>query len=851
MVGDQAVIRKCSACELANRPDLHTNCMQGIGPTNVDLMFIGKAPADEDDRIGRPMTGKNGVLFQELLEEAGFSLNEIFIDNCLKCAPGETKLKNKYVDACSGHLKQTLERVKPKAIVSVGAEALSWLTGYSGVKKYRKRGIPCKFDHDILVYSIGQPAQLFHAKNNSEKKKIRQELMEDLYWLKSKSRAGTLTRSGDMVTDHKMVTSIPEFYEVMAELRQFHTLSADIETADVSFTRGRLWPDKNGVISCIGFSGRPGHARSIPLYALGITTMHYWTDEDLNEHILPELKKFLFEEGKVFFGQNFIQFDQKWIKYEFGRDVDSGLIIDFDTMLGGYLLDEEGSNSLEELTVMYTSMPPWKKTQSYKDIVKQCKYNCIDVDATYRVRMAIESELKKLPKLKALMGSLMVPLAQEFYRMESRGIYIDPQAIDGLAKELNDKIESEIANIRSMPEVQRFELVENCTINVGSPDHVALVMEHYLKLPRYKKTGGGAYSTDNEVLTHYQDDPFVAGILQTRGLLKFKGTYCDGMREHIDGTGAIHTSYHATGTVTGRPTSTNPNLANIPREGTADKVLEDGKSIKRMFRARPGYCLLQADYSQIELRVLAMYSGCPVLVQAYRDGKDLHALTAATAHGIPVEQVVEDMRDGAKKINFGIIYGKYVDTLAEELFDIAVANYRKKGKDLDKLHDEVFIQRLKNKCTQEAKLFYDTHKKMHPMVWQYMTRQEETIKAWGFQETFSGRRRHYEEMSNHANRQAYNAPIQSYASDLTEMSMVTCGRIFREYKYDAHLLLTVYDSMIVEVNIDQFWEVADIIKMVMEGHKADHINVPLVAEFKAGPNWGDLRKVDIAKRTIK
>jgi len=726
----------------------------------------------------------------------------------------------------------------------MGAKALKWLTGYSGVRRFRRRSIPCLLDASIPVYVLEQPISLMHAKG-PEFYSLRARMVSDLMWLRDKAQEGTLHSADDMETDYKLARTVDDVREFLAEFGD-DPICWDIETGNAQFEK-TAFPFKGCNLVMIGLSGGPGHARVIPYEARGIGKLHYWTREELAEiHAL--LKPFW--KKHTFFGHNAVQFDQKWNLHYWPGEA---MTIDFDTMYVSHLLDEEpGGHKLEYLTTRHTKMPPWKSTFTLKDTKKLYEYNARDVDATYRVRLALEPLMNEAQWW--LHRELQIPLGHEFRRMEYRGIRVSMDNLDLLGSELEKIISKATSSLMVMDCVKAFELQKNKSLNPDSPHDVAYIMEHILKLPKVKETGTGLYSTDKEVLDHYSDVPFVSSLQLRRRAGKQHSTYFCSIKGHRQTSEYIHTNYLLHGTVTGRPAARNPNLLNQTREDTAQKAgLEDGSLIKGVFipsvwkthnrLARMGV-LLQADYSQAEIRVLAMYSQCPRLVAAYQAGLDIHTATAASAYDVPMDKVNKEMRSAAKIVNFGIIYGKGEPSLIADFVKAARAKARKLR--------IPFTADMELEASTRALDFLNKHKQNHPAVWSWMAQQEYTIRTQGYQETFFGRRRRYYRIDNAAIRQAYNFPIQSTASEFTLIALARLGRITRELGFAAVPVLTVYDSILWDCPQEEMWELADVCKQIMENLEFPFMaGVPMVADFEVGMNWGRLKSMNLDTREIQ
>jgi DNA polymerase-1 len=509
-------------------------------------------------------------------------------------------------------------------------------------------------------------------------------------------------------------------------------------------------------------------------------------------------------------------------------------------MFGHYLVDEDGNYGLDALSRIYTSMTPWKKMFNVRDTEKLCYYLCRDVDATWRCK---EEIVKLFTERKWwLMREVLLPLGHELKDMEYRGVRIDRKALKTLQACIQTKIEKEYKSIRAMEGVKAFEFEQNKELNLSSPQDLAKLMEFYLKLPCIARTAGGAYSTGEYVLEKLSWHAFVQHLRNVRSLLKLKGTYVDGMEARLDDNNIIHTSY-GVDTVTGRLNSSDPNLQNIPTDNTVGKVLEDPSQIKEMFIARDGHAFLYSDYAQAELRTLAMYSKDPTLIEAFRKGIDPHSATAAKVYAVELSQVSKGQRDDAKRVNFGIIYGRYLDSIADQFFEVAMQLERKQrtGRHEGEIRAE---------SQTAAKMFWDTHHAEFPLVWAYLDREVAMAREVGVLETFFGRQRHFETAGGHEDRQAMNFKIQSTASDFTLIALKRCAKMLRELGIPAYPLLTVHDSILFEVLLEHFWEAAEVIQHVMTNLNFPFMNVPLVADMEGGLSWGALKKLDIKNKRI-
>jgi DNA polymerase-1 len=816
---------KCNACELSCNPKLVTNRMEGFGSRNPDFLVYGFAPGRDDDLEGRPMVGMTGALFWQILAESGIARDRVFVSNLIKCAPFQTKLKDKHFKACQSHLLKEINLVKPKALIALGQWSTDWLTGIKGLKGLKRRGIPCRFRPEILVFSVKHPGSILR-RQGQEKTDLKIEIREDFIWLRKKAENNKLGEADETVTDYKVARTLEDVKSFVAELMEFDTLACDIET------NMEFFPEDGNHLIAIGFSAKKGHGRAIPLDAEGLNTTHYWEDgvlRQVRDLIRPLLSKTLF-------GHNFIQFDQKGINWFW--DLPGRLNIDFDTMFAHYLLDETvGMQNLEQIAMLYTSMPPWKKNFTLRDTEKLGNYLCMDVDATWRIREALESELSDLQR--SLLNNLMFPAANILHEMELHGVYVHKPNLFSLSTELHSRIESETRRLRLISEVQAFEFNKNIQFNIRSQDHIREIMEEYLKLPCIERTEGGLYCTDSETLEGYKDVEFVSAIQQIRGLTKLQGTYVDGILERIRKDGRIHTTYPMTATVTGRLASRNPNLQNIAGEDKVERVISDGSLIKGIFSTdSDDKCLLAFDYSQVEYRILAIESRDPGLIDTFRRGLDVHTATAALVYKKEVDKITKGDRVNAKRVNFGIVYGLGDEALQAKFVQGAKQEIEKQGRKITDAEAK--------KAAQEAIFFKKTHQEQFPHVWAWLELQALIIKTQGYQETRFGRRRRYPDgVDERAIRQAQNFVIQSEASDITMTSLVKCSKALKELGLKAVPILTVHDSIIFECPIEEIQHAALTCKTIMENPNFDWLTVPLKVDCEVGKTWGSMKKYDV------
>ena len=485
----------------------------------------------------------------------------------------------------------------------------------------------------------------------------------------------------------------------------------------------------------------------------------------------------------------------------------------FDTMLAHYLLQPELRHNMDymaETLLNYKTIhideligPRGKTQRSMRDLspAEVYEYACEDADITLRLKNVLEPRLKEAG-VESLFYDIEMPLMPVLAEMEMNGVCLDTDALAETSKLFTER----------MLQLERhiYELAGE-QFNIASPKQVGEILFDKLKIvEKAKKTKTGQYVTSEEVLQQLRNKhEIVADILEHRGLKKLIGTYIDALPKLINPrTGHIHTSFNQTITATGRLSSSDPNLQNIPIRG------EDGKEIRKAFIPEPGCLFFSADYSQIELRVMAHLSQDKNMVEVFREGKDLHAATAANIYKKPIEEVTRDERTKSKRANFGIIYGITVFGLAERL-DIP---------------------------RDEAKMLIDGYFATFPQVHDYMEKSKEVARQKGYVTTLFGRRRYLPDINSHnatvrgfAERNAINAPIQGTAADIIKVAMIHIHQRFKAEGIRSKMILQVHDELNFSVYPEEKEKVEQIV--IEEMQKAFPLNVPLVADSGFGQNW--------------
>ena len=485
----------------------------------------------------------------------------------------------------------------------------------------------------------------------------------------------------------------------------------------------------------------------------------------------------------------------------------------WDTMIAHYLIQPELHHNMDYMAEIYLNYqtihideligPKGKNQKSMRSLLPSqiYEYAAEDADITLRLKNKLEPELKKA-ECEDLFYNIEMPLMPVLAEMEMNGVCLDTASLAETSKQFTNRMNEIEARIYELAG-ERF--------NIASPKQVGEILFDKLKIvEKAKKTKTGQYVTSEEVLQQLRNKhEIVADILEHRGLKKLIGTYIDALPKLINPkTGHIHTSFNQTITATGRLSSSDPNLQNIPIRG------EDGKEIRKAFIPKPGCLFFSADYSQIELRVMAHLSQDAEMIKVFSEGKDLHAATAANIYKKPIEEVTRDERTKSKRANFGIIYGITVFGLAERL-DIP---------------------------RDEAKMLIDGYFETFPQVHDYMEKSKEVAREKGYVTTLFGRRRYLPDINSHnatvrgfAERNAINAPIQGTAADIIKVAMIHIYNRFKAEGIRSKMILQVHD----ELNFSVFPEEKEKVESIVleEMQNALNLSVPLVADSGFGQNW--------------
>ncbi len=607
--------------------------------------------------------------------------------------------------------------------------------------------------------------------------------------------------SAENIQGYLTIENTSHFYQMVEEglateifiekLIQQKSVCFDTETTDLNTHQAKLVG--------IAFSWEKGKGYYLPI-----------PEEDEKAQNTVNLLRPFFEAEEIEkIGQN-LKYDIK-VMANYNIEVKGPL---FDTMLAHYIINPDMRHNMDVLSETYLNYQPvsiesliGKKGKNQKSmrevpVKEQTEYAVEDADITLQLKRFFAEELKDANNEK-LFNEIEVPLLRVLAAMEMEGIRLDKDFLN----KLSDALEKDILQLEKTIYEEAGE-----EFNIGSPKQLGDILFGKLKLvDKPKKTRTGQYSTAEDVLSYLASDhQIVADVLEWRGLVKLKNTYVDALPEQIEEkTGRIHTDYMQTVAATGRLSSNNPNLQNIPIR------TERGREVRKAFIPRDeNYVLLAADYSQIELRIIAALSKEENMMKAFQDGEDIHASTAAKVFNVPMEEVTREQRSNAKTVNFGIIYGVSAFGLSNQT-DLTRA---------------------------ESKELIETYYKTYPKLRDYIDEQVEFAREHGYVSTVMGRRRYLKDINarNHvvrsgAERNAVNAPIQGSAADIIKVAMINIQKKLKAGNYKSKMLLQVHDELVFDVHKEELEELKPMIQSEMEN--AFELEVPLEVELGTGQNW--------------
>lgn len=815
----------CQLCPLQHK--VRSPCLAADGEPG-GLLVLGEFPSEVEDRQGRPFASASGAYVRELINR--WWHGPVVFDNGIRCAPGARKVLPTAISACRGYTAAVLRDARPSRVVAVGPTAVASLVGRSFALLSVRKGW-ARMASGVPVFFVLPTWQVMRNRY------LRAWFEEDMEW--------ALTADVPLLADVtvNILESVQESADACLELALEEWFAFDYETF------GRRHDDE---FRAITLAATPGS---------NTDSAFVWPDELLNEPaVIAQLAR-LMSDPTVAKGAQNVKFDAGVCR-KIGAPVDR---LCFDTQLWRKMLEADALASLEQQQALVgrgggkdeakqwvaAAAREWgkfikkpsaqpevlkfvpqdvrikvaqriaahadPKVYSYIGIppeVRHC-YAAMDAVTCAKLKERHEPAIRAEPGLSMVWDGVVEDLIGAVVSMESNGVLVDPAAVRALQEQCQEQID-EVAEV-----IELYGLE-----NPNSADQVARVLFDELKLPSAKTTAGGKRTTSAEVLEKLRH-PLSAAILKFRKASKFKSQYANSMLEFVQDDGRVHPSLKIDGTETGRLSCEEPNLFNIPRAETPM-----GKMCRDCFVAPPGFMLLEADYSQIELRVAAMLSGDEVMLDFFRRGVDFHLATAkliAPLFGLNPDDIDKEhwLRSSAKTINFGVLYGKDEHGLGAEL---GIGKVRAK-----QLIDAIFGQFKKLKVWITRQLA-ESRKTGSVRTW-WDGKPARVRPLWRLGDPD-------EEERATAERATWNTPIQGTATEFTNASLGKIDREIRAGVIQARLVLTVYDSIILEVAEPDVRVVGGQVKRIMESWNSG--SVPVISELKVGKAWGSLSKVEVA-----
>lgn len=753
--------------------------VEGAGPAQARIVVVGEAPGTTEVARGEPFVGRAGQLLDRALAEAGTDREEVYVTNAVLCRPWPHRAPNaRELAACRGRLLREVRERRPTVVLALGGQALKTLSSNNRASITQQHGVAFRSEElDAWVVPAYHPARVLREP----------PLYHDL--LRDVRRAVEIAERGrpqepNEGFEYVVIDDLEGVRELCERLRKVGAAAVDAE-----------W-GSDGRLLCLGFAWRKDKAVVVSREALASKRALHLLNNALN--------------GLCLVGHNFKEDAQiLW------RNGLTNARVGWDTLLAHYLLDSrKGVHGLGRVVADLFAAPDYKAAMKpYMARMEDApsdllhRYNAMDACYTWTV---MEHEKERLSEeQKGLLDGLLIPAANVLARMEATGVLVDREYLDRLDVELSQEI---VALKKEITRVAGFEF------NPNSPAQLLDVLYNRLELPVV-----GRISTDREALEaidqHLHAEgtphPLPSLILRYRKATKLHATYVRGIRKGLDEEGRAHACFNLNTTDTGRLSSSNPfNYQNIPRPDT------DGGRIRNLFIATPGWTLVEADYSQAEIRVMAWFSQDPNLIDALSSGADFHIRTACMMFKATPEEVVEKgLRTPAKRLSFGVLYQMSAIGLAKDL-----------------------------SCSvQEAEDLIHRYFDTFDRVLEWIEDTKATVLRQGYVTTPYGRVRRFDLITdqnrNEVLRQAVNFPVQSVASDLTLEALV---RLAEKLPMTARPLLTVHDSNVIEAKGDEesVVDVASAVRETMLDVPRRRVpGVPFEVEVKVGHRWGSVKRL--------
>lgn len=800
---------KCEKCGLCK---LKRNYTLPAGNLQATILIIGDAPGIEEDGSGKPFMGQAGQLLRQTLQQTGISTDDIMVMHSVFCRPPKNRQVAKLeIDACRPYINFVMENMPNlQLVIMLGNNALQGTLKLKQIMN--KRGTIIRKDGKAFL-PILSPAAVLRNPNQ-------QAMFTKDFAFAKEFLSGTI-RTGNYIC----ADTLPAVQAAMDYFRSHEYLALDLETSSLDFMTGH--------IIGISFTAEEYKGYYIPLFAdnkeVWEPSDKQWIINELSLALLDDNKKFILHHG---------QFDCNFIKHDWDVDITdpvkradgtTGFRFYFDTMLAHHLVWQQPPHDLKYLSRQFPDLSYYeteledykvrtkmKANQSYGLIPKEIiyKYGAADADATYRLFKVYVQKLQDLG-LWNLMFTMTMPLANVIAKTEYHGIKINRVKLD----ENRVKLENEIREL----EYKIYEYAGE-SFNIRSKPQLKRILFDKLQLPmpaeRTKETGDVAINKETlPTIKH----PIAPAIVEYNNRGKFLSTYVKGIGDKLDLDDVLRAHFNIHGTETGRLSSSGPNLQNIPAKN----------DYRGMFIPRPGHAFVSADFSQIELRVMALFSNDPGLIAAFKSGRDIHTEVARKVFKVPLgEKVTKEQRKIAKTINFGIIYGIQARALAEQI----------------------------QTSEAEAQQFINEYFKQFPGVYAFQEYVKKFVHKHKFVKNVFGRIHNIPDIDHpneyirgEAERTALNSPLQGTAAEITNLSAIQIFFKLREAGLSARLVLSIHDELVYETPISQIQQTAAIMYATMRDTAEARLPVPALVDQVIYDRWIEpslLTQAKYVKRTL-
>lgn len=859
---------ECSNCKLCSNTD--KPCLMGRGKKKAKIMMIQESPSQLESKNQKQFYGKVYKNFKEAIERRDIDMSDIYFTSVVKCPLPEDSDDLTYAQAkeCADYLYAEIRAVDPEIIVPMGNQALKMTLGVTGITKHRGNAQEVEVEGKSRVI-----LPIIHPRQAAKKPIYKDFILNDLNTLADIYEMGMNEVTG--VNYRSLETKEEAIQEIERLNKEADWLSFDLETT------GKSPFEKGSKIVCISLTDKDHYGVVIPLYH------HESPLVGKDREAVIERLRVLLSSKRIKKVAHNGKFDIKWLKYWMHILVSNFC---FDTLIGHYISvsEEQGSQGLKGLAWEYTDMGGYDNDlDEYKKKLPEAirhnydnipwsilsKYAAADADCCFRLKDIFVPLVEENEQWVTLMNDFLMPASYALMDVEGSGMLMDDEVVD----KYNETYPVELARIKerlmSYPEVTQLERnrrdkweEREALKSIPKKHRTAEEQKKFEAYAKYKKwefnwnsvvqlrellyeklgltttitTDTGELSTGEDALIEISDQHEIPKLMmELRKIDTLNNMFIKKLPDMRGEDNLLHPSFNLAGTVTGRMSSEDPNAQQFPRKTGDIFTFQYHNEPKALFTTRFGNngCILQFDYSQLEIRIAGIISGDKKLYEVYHSGQDLHKSTASLVWHTPIEDVSSDMRTNAKAVNFGIIYGKSGITFAKDLYF-----GEGEGKTLDwnaaKKMGLKLVDDYLNTFSGLAKWLDDTKKFAY---------------KHGYVETMLGRRRRLPDLKSsiyslksNAERQAINAPIQGTGSDMTLRSIILIQQYINKNKLRSRMICTVHDSIVFDIHLSELQELFSFIKTTMETVHLPYINtdVPIIAEAELGDSYGSIFEIE-------